>query len=281
MRLERIYFISDVHIGATGTGDATRQREDVLIDFLRSIRGNAEALYIVGDLFDFWFEYRTTIPSSGARVLFELYNLVQSGVRVIYLPGNHDLWPGDYFSGQLGVELPGGPITVAHQGLRIHVAHGDEIRTDWRFRISRGILKNRFCVGLFRLLHPDLGAVLASYTSRLSEYRIRRRGSGNRDILYRAAREKIAQGVDVVIHGHYHFTLHARVGGSSGDPAVAARRRGGHTYARTERAGELVVLGDWIQQCTYAVLEEGGIRLNRWKAGTLSEQAIPIEERDS
>lgn len=279
--LERIYFISDVHIGAPGTGDATREREDVLIDFLKSIRRDARALYIVGDLFDFWFEYRTTIPSNGARILFELYNLVDAGVRVIYLPGNHDLWPGEYFSGQLGVELPGGPITVTHQDLRIHIAHGDEIRTDWRFRLSRGILKNRFCVGLFRLLHPDLGAVLARYTSRLSEYRIRRRGSGNRDILYRAAREKIAQGVDIVIHGHYHFTLHARVSGSPGDRAVTKTGLGDHTDAVTERTGELVVLGDWIQQCTYAVLENGGIRLEKWEEGALSEPAIPIEERDS
>lgn len=259
-------------------GAATREREDVLIDFLKSIRRNAEALYIVGDLFDFWFEYRTTVPSSGARVLFELYNLVESGVRVIYLPGNHDLWPGEYFSGQLGVELPGGPITVTHQGLRIHIAHGDEIRTDWRFRLSRGILKNRFCVGLFRLLHPDLGAILARYTSRLSEYRIRRRGSGNRDILYRAAREKIGQGVDIVIHGHYHFTLHARVGGSPGGQAVTEIPAGDPTDARSERTGELVVLGDWIQQCTYAVLENGGIRLDKWNEGKLSEQAIRMEE---
>ena len=259
-------------------GDATRGREAVLIDFLKAIRRDARALYIVGDLFDFWFEYRTTIPSSGARVLFELYNLVESGVRVIYLPGNHDLWPGEYFSGQLGVELPGGPITVNHQGLRIHIAHGDEIRTDWRFRLSRGILKNRFCVGLFRLLHPDLGAILARYTSRLSEYRIRRRGSGNRDILYRAAREKIAHGADIVIHGHYHFTLHARVGGSPGDQAVTRMRTGDRADAGSERTGELVVLGDWIQQCTYAVLENGGIRLDKWNEGTLSEPVARMEE---
>ena len=77
--LNRIYFISDVHIGSRGIGGSAREREDVLIDFLKSIRRNAGALYIVGDLFDFWFEYRTTIPSTGARVLFELYNL--GGVR--------------------------------------------------------------------------------------------------------------------------------------------------------------------------------------------------------
>ena len=259
-------------------GDATREREDVLIDFLKSIRHNAGALYIVGDLFDFWFEYRTTIPSTGARVLFELYNLVESGVRVIYLPGNHDLWPGEYFSEQLGVELPGGPITVTHHGLRIHIAHGDEIRTDWRFRLSRGILKNRYCMGLFRLLHPDLGAALARYTSRLSEFRIRRRGSGNRDILYKAARRKFAHGVDIVIHGHYHFSLHARVGGSGDDPAGLETDPEVRADDPVERSGELVVLGDWIEKYTYAVLENGNIRLEKWEKGGSNEPAIAPEE---
>ena len=276
--MERIYFISDVHIGSPGMGDATREREDVLIDFLKSIRHNAGTLYIVGDLFDFWFEYRTTVPSTGARVLFELYNLVESGVRVIYLPGNHDLWPGEYFSEQLGVELPGGPITVTHQGLRIHIAHGDEIRTDWRFRLSRGILKNRFCMGLFRLLHPDLGATLARYTSRLSEFRIRRRGSGNRDILYKAARGKIAHGVDVVIHGHYHFSLHARVGGSSDDRGRTETGPVDRADDPAERRGELVVLGDWIQKYTYAVLEDGKIQLKQWEKRGSPELSISPEE---
>ncbi len=276
--MDRIYFISDVHIGSPGIGGSAREREDVLIDFLKSIRHNAGALYIVGDLFDFWFEYRTTIPSTGARVLFELYNLVESGVRVIYLPGNHDLWPGEYFSEQLGVELPGGPITVAHQGLRIHVAHGDEIRTDWRFRLSRGILKNRLCMGLFRLLHPDLGATLARYTSRLSEFRIRRRGSGNREFLYRAARGKIAHGVDVVIHGHYHFSLHAHVGGSPDDPARPNAGPGKGANDLDERSGELVVLGDWIQKYTYAVLENGSIRLEKWEEHRSTDPAVAPEE---
>ncbi len=276
--MNRIYFISDVHIGSPGMGDATREREDVLIDFLKSIRHNAGALYIVGDLFDFWFEYRTTIPSTGARVLFELYNLVESGVRVIYLPGNHDLWPGQYFSEQLGVELPGGPITVTHQGLTIHIAHGDEIRNDWRFRLSRGILKNRHCMGLFRLLHPDLGAALARYTSRLSEFRIRTRGSGNRDILYKAARGKIAHGVDIVIHGHYHFSLHARVGGSGDDPAGLETDPEVRADDPVERSGELVVLGDWIQKYTYAVLENGSIRLEKWEERRSNEPAIDPEE---
>ena len=85
-------------------------------------------------------------------------------------------------------------------------------------------------------------------------------------------------GVDVVIHGHYHFTLHARVGGSPEEPAGTEARTGEHTDARTERTGELVVLGDWIRKYTYAVLENGGIRLDKWNQGTLSEPATRMGE---
>ena len=133
-------------------------------------------------------------------------------------------------------------------------------------------------MGLFRLLHPDLGATLARYTSRLSEFRIRTRGSGNRDILYKAARRKIAHGVDIVIHGHYHFSLHARVGGTDDDPE--GRKRGTEDRADdpAERSGELVVLGDWIQKYTYAVLENGSIRLEKWEERGSNEPAIAPEE---
>ena len=92
MSKNKIYFISDAHLGAPKSNRPPHIQEDALIDFLQCIREDAEALYIVGDLFDFWFEYHSVIPAHGARVVFELYNLIQSGVRVIYIPGNHDIW---------------------------------------------------------------------------------------------------------------------------------------------------------------------------------------------
>ena len=173
MPRNRIYFISDAHLGTRLSGRSNRDQEESLVAFLRSIRKDAEVLYIVGDLFDFWFEYRTVVPARAGKVIFALHALVQDGVRVVYLPGNHDIWLGDYLSGQVGLHLPGGPIAVEHHGRRIYVTHGDELRESWKARLKRWILKNPVCIVLFRLLHPDLGAFLASTTSRLSNYRSR------------------------------------------------------------------------------------------------------------
>jgi len=237
----KIYFISDVHLGAPGDGRSAAEHENALIGFLRRIRDDAEMLYIVGDLFDFWFEYRTAVPATGARVLFEIYALVQAGVRVVYLPGNHDIWLGPYLSEQVGVELPGGPVSVTHQGVRIFIAHGDEFRSDRTFRISRKILKTPVCIALFRLLHPDLGALLARATSRVSEFRAWRRPDPSRKIFTRAAEAKFAEGFDAVVCGHYHRPLCERVDG-----------------------GTLVILGDWVKEDTYAVLENGTFEVRRW-----------------
>ena len=145
---KRIYFISDVHLGAPRAARPSREQESALIGFLRSIRHDAGVLYILGDLFNFWFEYRTVVPSCGARVLFELYNLVQAGTRVVYLPGNHDIWLGPYLSEEVGLELLGGPTVVSHQGRRLFIAHGDEFGTAATFRFSRAILKNPVCIAL-------------------------------------------------------------------------------------------------------------------------------------
>ena len=157
---DRVYFISDAHLGAPRLKRNHREQEDTLIAFLRSIRETAEVLYIVGDLFDFWFEYGSVVPKHGARVLFELHFLLHSGVRVVYLPGNHDVWLGPYLAEEVGVELPGGPVEVEHQGKRLFLAHGDEFRRDWKYRMSRAVIKNRFCIRLFRWLHPDVGHFL-------------------------------------------------------------------------------------------------------------------------
>lgn len=221
------------------------EKEDALIDFFRAIQNDAEALYIVGDLFDFWFEYHSAISSTSARVVCELYMLVQKGVRVIYIPGNHDLWPGRYFSDQLGIELPGDPVTVTHQGKKLYLTHGDTFRTDWKFKLSRYILKHPLSIALFRLLHPDFGHWLARITSNYSE---RRTKVNNRHIIkraksvYAAGAEKIINtGIDIVICGHYH-----------------------HLKYLTIQNGTLTVLGDWMRYDSYAVLENGNITIHQW-----------------
>ena len=246
MKKDKVYFISDAHIGADTSIRPSRVREDALIDFLRAIRNDAEVLYIVGDLFDFWFEYRSVVPAHGARVIFELYHLVQSGTRVIYLPGNHDSWLGGYLSEQVGVELPGHFCDVVHQDRRLYVTHGDIFQQSWKFELRRRILNHSLCIALFRWLHPDIGAYLARVVSRASDVGIKE-GTRKRKKTYlpsyflKCAAEKLAEGFDFVICGHYH--------------ALRVEPMGG---------GTLVVLGDWLRYDAYAVLENGEIALKQW-----------------
>ena len=232
-----------------------------MITFLRAIQSDAEALYIVGDLFDFWFEYQSVISSTSARVICELYALVQSGVRVIYIPGNHDLWPGHYFSDQLGIELPGDPVTVTHQNKKIHITHGDSFRTDWKFKLSRYILKHPVSVALFRLLHPDLGHWLAQMTSNCSELKVKIdkiEAIQHANDVYVAGAEKIINdGFDIVICGHYH---HLR--------KVAIQK------------GTLVILGDWMRYDSYAVLENGNISIHQWKTAPQTYK-YPLQDSQS
>ncbi len=242
MTRTRIYFISDVHLGLDASQPSEREKENTLIAFLQSIREDAEVLYILGDLFEFWFEYRTAIPAYGARVLFELHALVQAGVRVVYVPGNHDIWLGPYLTEQVGLECTDGPITVAHHGRTLYLAHGDECRTDRLFRASRAILRSPTCIALFRLLHPDLGALLARLTSRVSGYHAHLNPCPGLDRPLGHARHVIAQGADMFLCGHYHRVLEKVVDG-----------------------GTVVFLGDWLNASgTYAVLEDGAIDLRKW-----------------
>ena len=241
----KIYFISDVHLGAPNPERSHREQEDVLIGFLRAIREDAEVLYIVGDLFDFWFEYRSVITATGARVIFELYALVQAGVRVVYLPGNHDLWPGSYFSDQVGMELPGDPVTATHQGKRLFLTHGDSFRMDWKFRLSRGVLKSPWSIRLFRLLHPDLGARLAEWTTRWSEYRASQKKNANKQMFRKGVLARVPTDYDYVVCGHYH-----------------------RLQNRPLDAGQLIILGDWLRLDSYGVMADGEIVLKRWHADT-------------
>lgn len=247
---DRVYFMSDAHLGVPNERRSAEDHQDALISFLRHVGDTGRELYIVGDLFDFWFEYRSSIPTTGARVLFELYALVQRGVRVVILPGNHDIWLGSYLSDQVGLEVRSNPIEIGLDGKKLFVTHGDEFNADLGFSISRMILKNSLCIRLFRLLHPDLGVALGRWTSHLSDERARLVARDDRRVYETAAEKLIREGHDIVVCGHYHKAIDLKI-----------------------RDGRLIVLGNWIRSDTYAVMENGDIRLMRW----MGDRGEPVE----
>lgn len=248
---DRIFFISDAHLGGQDP-DIEEKKEARLCALIRWLRGRAQRLYIVGDLFDFWFEYRTVIPRCGAKVLFALHDLICSGTEVCYVGGNHDFWSGSYLSDEVGIILSWRPIEVYHQGVHLYIAHGDGLwEKDVGYRILQCILRSPLSIALFRLLHPDLGSRIARVASRISRDQMSERTFLRLKESYRAfADTKLRAGFDGVILGHLHI------------PLVEQR-----TW------GTLVILGDWTRHCTYGVLENGVLSLHPWASGPLCAES--------
>lgn len=244
--MKKIYFISDVHLGAHRP-EVEKIKVDHLISFLTKIQSRARILYIVGDLYDYWFEYRQAVPKVNLRILFKLNQLVDSGVEVIYFTGNHDLWLGSYLENQLGVRICREPSIVEHNSLKLFIAHGDGlIKSDRRARLLNRIFRNRANVFMYRWVHPDLGLPLMKLVAKRS----RQKGENPYDQEYRDfAKSKIDEGFDGVILGHTHKPLFERL-----------------------NSKYYVNLGDWIKYFTYLELTGTKLELKNWRQAKSAER---------
>ena len=230
-----IYFASDVHLGAVPP-----ETERAFIRWLTYTADHASELVLNGDLFDFWFEYGSVIPGGHARALGALAELVDSGLPVTLMGGNHDWWGGRVLRDDIGLTLEPNPVVRNLAGLRTLVAHGDGLgRADLPYRILKAGLRSRGARWLFRWLHPDMGAALASHISRT---KARLTGPSTAEearskVLYDWAVEKLgAEGdLDLIVLGHAHIPLLHEAGP-------------GRFY---------VNLGDWIYHRSFLVLTEG------------------------
>jgi UDP-2,3-diacylglucosamine hydrolase len=220
------YFVSDAHIGG-GSPDA----EQRLFRFLESIRGKAESLYILGDLFEFWFEYGQAIPKQGFRALAELAELRRTGTGIGYLKGNHDFWFKDFWRRELGAEATD-ELDVVLDGKRVFLAHGDMLDRAAVPQVFRVLMRSRLNGWLYSLLHPDLGIGLAQAVARAS--RVRSTRPGLVEDMARSAGGKLESGFDIVIMGHSHV------------PEV--RQLGNGVYLN---------VGDWLTHFTYGVIRDG------------------------
>ena len=238
---EAAYFFSDAHLGAEPRERETA-RERILHEFLTSLPGRAAHLYILGDLFDFWFEYRHAIPRRHFATLSLLRELRRSGIEITYLNGNHDFWLGPFLSQEVGLVTCRDALPVALQGRRLWLHHGDGlVGGDLGYKILKRILRSPISIRLYQGLHPDLGLPIANRFSLASRHsRDARRLDGDR--LWREiAQPRFAEGYDAVLVGHLH-----------------------HAYERREDGKAFFVLGDWIDQFTYVALEGGELTLRTW-----------------
>ncbi|MBI4513809.1 MAG: UDP-2,3-diacylglucosamine diphosphatase [Gemmatimonadetes bacterium] len=242
MTSDRAIVVSDVHLGAT-----TPEQERAFLQFLGSWRGAAHEIFFNGDLFDFWFEYRSVILSRYFPVLRVLADLAASGVRLRLLGGNHDAWGGGFLRDVIGIELLDGPVRLDLRGWRVWAAHGDGVgEGDLGYRLLKSLVRRRALVAAFRWTHPDLGERIArrvSKTGRPSAADLERSRARAR-VLGAYARAVLARdpSIDVVLLGHCHIPelveLHPR-----------------RYYLNA---------GDWVTHRSYAVFTPDRVELKEW-----------------
>ncbi len=243
--MSNYYFISDCHLGFGRDRNADREREDRLLQVLEKIKaeaaeGKAKQLFIVGDLFDSWFEYRFAIPRRHVRTLALLAD-IRKLIPVEYLMGNHDFGHRNYFRDELHIPISGGDLERELLGKKFYIAHGDgKALNDTGYLILRKILRNKFLLWGFSWVHPDIGIRLAERISGGSRtYTDNRDALQNQDGLRIFAEKKIIEErFDYVIMGHRHKPQEDRIG-----------------------SGWYINLGDWLKSYTYGRFDEEGFHI--------------------
>lgn len=249
--MKNIYFIADAHLGSRGVPNS-REQERRLVRFMDSIKDKASALYMLGDMFDFWYEYRMVVPRGFTRFLGKVSELTDNGVEVHFFTGNHDIWVLDYLQTECGVILHREPLVADLAGKRFYIAHGDGLGDpNWSFRLLRGIFHSEICRKLFSCIHPrwavDFGLAWAKHS------RMKREKMGGElpylgedkeyQVIY--AKDYLKQHPDInyFLFGHRHIEL---------DLMLSSQSR-------------LLILGDWITLWTYAVFDGEKVEMKNYE----------------
>jgi len=241
----KIFFASDFHLG-DGTLAERLLREQTLIRWLDHIEADAKEIYLVGDLFDFWFEYKTVVPRGYVRVLGKLAQLRDKGIPIFFFTGNHDMWMFDYFTEELGIPISKKPIQKEILGKNFFIGHGDGLGPgDHGYKFIKKVFANPICQWLFARLHPNFGIGLANFWSRRSRNAnptIEPFHGEEKEWLLTFANEKIAAHnskstdttLDYLIFGHRHLPI---------------------DYKLKDGKARYINLGEWINFNSYAVFD--------------------------
>jgi len=245
-RETKIYFASDQHLGAP-TPELSRPREVKFVQWLDRVKTDAEAIFILGDLFDFWFEYKTVVPKGFVRVLGKLAEIRDSGIPVYFFAGNHDLWMDDYFQKELNIPVYYKPQEFTFHGKTFLVGHGDGLGpNDLGYKRMKKVFTNPFSKWLYRWLHPDIGMRLAQYLSVKNklisgEEDVVFLGEENEWLVQYVKRKLTEKHTDYFVFGHRHLPM----------------------VIDLDKGSKYINLGDWISHFTYAVLENGEMKLKK------------------
>ncbi len=243
-----IYFLSDFHLGAPNY-EQSLVREKKIVAFLEHIRPTASAIFIVGDLFDFWYEYQTVVPKGYTRILGKLAELTDSGIPIHFFVGNHDMWMSGYFEKELNIPVYYHPQTFTFGNKQFFIGHGDGLGPgDAGFKMLKKIFRNRYCQWAFGQMHPSIGMGVANYFSRKS-----RQKTGSSDEVFLGADKEWLilfcqetlqkQHFDYFVFGHRHLPMDFDLGNNS----------------------RYINLGDWIVNFTYATFDGTHMQLHKWQ----------------
>lgn len=246
---KKIYFLSDFHLGAPDY-KSSLQREKRVVQFLDEIKKDAFAIFILGDLFDFWFEYKKVVPKGFVRILGKLAELTDSGISVHFFVGNHDMWMNGYFERELNIQVYHEHREFEFNGKKFLIGHGDGLGPgDHRYKFMKKVFRNQFSQRLFGLLHPSTGIGIADYFSRKS-----RAAAGTKDEQFLGeekewlivfAKETLqSQHIDFFIFGHRHLPI---------------------VHQLTDKS-VYINLGDWIKYNSYVIFEDGKVNLKYYQS---------------
>ena len=245
---KKIYFASDNHLGLPDS-EASLVREKHFVSWLEEVRKDAAAIYLLGDLFDFWIEYKTVVPKGFVRVLGKLAELSDSGIPITFFTGNHDLWMRDYFQKELNINVYRQPITLTIGTTRFLIGHGDGLGPgDKGYKLMKKLFTNPFSQWLFRWLHPDLGVRLGQYLSKKNklisgEEDVKFLGEDKEWLVTYSQKKLKEEHFDYFVFGHRHLPLKIELNQNS----------------------KYINLGDWITHNTYAVFDGTTLNLKTWK----------------
>jgi UDP-2,3-diacylglucosamine hydrolase len=245
---DKIYFASDFHLGVPNY-KTSLEREKKVVAWLDQIKSDATEIYLVGDIFDFWFEYKHTVPKGYVRLLGKIAEIADSGIPVHIFTGNHDMWMFDYLPKELGITLHRDPVERIHGTKKFIIGHGDGLGPgDGWYKFLKKICANKVCQWLWARIHPNLGFELGNFFSRRS-----RIATGTRDSIYLGddrewlvlySKERLKENhVDYFIFGHRHLPMEVKIAENS-------------TY---------INLGEWVNYFTYAVFDGITLQLKKFE----------------
>lgn len=243
---KKIYFASDQHFG-TPTTEKSKEREEKFVHWLNSIKADCQVLFLMGDLFDFWHEWKYVVPKNFVRVLGKLAELKDSGIDIYFFVGNHDLWMKDYFEKELGIPVFFDKQFFTINNKKLLLAHGDGLGPgDKGYKRMKKVFTNPFCQFLFRWLHPDIGMSIAHYLSTknklISGEEDKQFLGEDKEFLILYANKKLdKEYFDYFVFGHRHL------------PMILTLKN---------QKSQYINLGDWISYFTYGVFDGENFILN-------------------